>query len=429
MTTKNIFRFLSVFAFLILLVSATSLAQTKRVIPCDTCPTPTPTPTPTPPPPPPPYNTVAVTQTANNLDYVNGKNIVADFKKVLHAVYSDNGIKYVTSTDYGKTWSSPLTLSTTGITPTVGVDDGRNVGVAYSYNNQIYYLYKQFGGSWGGVTQLTSTYGGKEPSIVGHGSKMYLTWAGYDVYFSTFQTLSPVFVSSPEFVTLHVICSTATYKYPSIALANSTAVEPVVRVAYYNDFTSCSSPTSGVYVQERPVGSNVWIGNYNGYFNEVYTAVSPAVSSISLAANRISGEFYFIYSFRPNGTLWKTGFAKGSSTSNTWDRVDYFGGDTSTPVIADVTAVKQNIGGAPQNGLFKTAYSAQTYGNVFMKQGTWTGTTPTFWSSVKKSTVGRTPHLVDCILDDQINGLAKGINLIYEAPGEIRTDYFEFIAY
>jgi hypothetical protein len=322
-----------------------------------------------------------------------------------------------------------------GSTPTIASDDFGNIGVAYSTGNQIFYVYRTVSGSWSSPFQITSIYGGREPSITGFGNKMYLTWAGNEVYFTSFVTAIPAVAANPENVTLHVICSTANYRFPSIAVVNSGGSEPVVRVAYYSHLASCSNPSVGVYVVQRPTGGALtWAGFATGSFSEFYSPVNPSVSSVSLAANRLSGEFYLLYCFLPSAGvrgLWKIGFAHGDTTTNIWNRVDYFGGDLTTPVIADVTAITSYTGGGgTATGLFKTAYSASGYGTVVLKNGSWTGAIPTFSMGLPKSYAGRNPHVIDFSFNDPVTGEYKGINLIYEYSGsgyyELRTDYFNW---
>lgn len=384
------------------------------------------------------YNTITPVPDTNNLDHTNGNKVVPDISNNLHMVFASNGaVIYVTSTDWGATWTAPSTLGT-GTTPTIASDDFGNVGVAYSSGNQIFYVYKTSGSGWSSPFQVTSIYGGREPSITGFGNKVYLTWAGNEVYFTSFVTVSPAAAVNPENVTLHVICSTADYRFPSIAAVNSGGSEPVIRVAYYSHLSSCSSPSVGVYVVQRPTGGALtWAGFGTGSYSESYAPASPSVSSVSLAGNRLSGEFYLLHCFLPatgpRGGFWKIGFARGDTTTNTWNRVDYFGGDLTTPVIADVTASANYNGGGPAVGLFKTAYSATTYGAVALKNGSWTGTTPTFSMGIAKSYSGRNPHVVDATFYNPITGENKGINLVYEYAGsgfyELRTDYFNWLIF
>jgi hypothetical protein len=379
------------------------------------CVAPTPVPTPS-------YTTAAVTSTTRTLDNVNGNKIVADSNNVLHAVYADNGIKYISSINYGKDWSLPITLSATGITPTIGVDDFNNLGVAYSDNNKIYYFYKLNNGGWSGSTQLTTTVnGGNETSIIGYGSKMYLTWASFAVRYTEINTISPLPVTNPEFVSQILVCGSApVFRLPSIALINSTGANPTVRVAYFSSFSasSCSANSAGIYVKER--------GQNGGWFTNSYgdtasNVTNPEVSSVSMAANRDTGEFFLAYSFRPSsGGLWKTKIAKSDQSQPFWDSADLFGGDTSLPVVADVGTIRTVPGYPPYAGTFRLAYftsqdtaSTPSYANIFLKEGNWTiGTAPNFWSTVKKADAGRMPHLND-----------RGVTIIYETYGEVRTDF------
>ncbi len=394
-------------------VSDTECGLGKSCVRCK-CVAPIPVPT--------PFSTTAATiSTTKALDSVNGNKIVADSTNALHAIYADNGIKYISSTNGGKNWSLPVTLSSTGVTPTIGVDDFDNLGVAYSDNNQIYYFYKLNNGGWSGATQLvTGAVAGKEPSIIGYGGKMYLTWASFAVFYSEINTVSPLPVTNPEWVFSPLVC-TASIKnrLPSIALVNSTGSAPLVRVAYYSEVIaggSCSGGSAGVSVKERGLNGG-WFTNSYGEF---YPATNPEVGSVSLAANRDTGEFFLAYSFRPFGSLWKTKFAKTNQSQSYWDRIDLFGGDTVSAVVADVGTVRSAPGYPPFEGTFRLAYfnsqdtvSTASYTNIFLKEGTWTtSAAPTFWNTVKKAESGRMPHLID-----------RGITMIYESAGEIKTDF------
>lgn len=386
------------------------------------------------------YNTITETPTTWNLDSTNGNKVVTDPSNNIHMVYSADGfVSYVSSTDSGATWSAPVTLGT-GTLPTVASDDFGNIGVAYSSSGGIAYVYKTSGG-WSSPFLISPSYPGILPSITGFGNKMYITWTGYEVYFTSFATVSPVVATNPEHVTLHTICSNTDYNYPSIAAVNSGGPEPIIRVAYYSHQASCSNPSVGVYVVQRPAGGALnWTGSTTGRYSESYTPLNPSAFSVSLASNRVSGEFYLIYCFRSTGTVqtggtYKVGFAHGDTTTNTWNKVDYFGGDLSAHVTVDVTAVANYNGGGPATGLFKTVYSNITSGGapVVLKNGTWTGTTPTFQMGIPKSYGGRTPHVVDATSYNPVTGENKGINVVYEystsASHELRTDYFNWLIF
>lgn len=369
-----------------------------------------------------PVNTT-VAPHAGNLDYTNGNNIIADTNNVLHVVYTASGtIRHTTSSDGGATWSTPQNLGA-GTTPVIAADDTGNVGLAYILNNQVVYQYRTPFGNWSGAFQMTTSNGGKEPSMIGYGGKMYLVWAGYEVYFHSFFTTSPTVASSAESVTLHVVCATVNYRLPSIAVSDpASGTDPVVRVAFYSDNSQCTSQSAGVQVYQRPAGGNpFWPSVAIPILNESGPAFQPAVSSLSMAADRGTGKYYLLYSHKPDSrNLWKTRFLCNQVPVSAWTGVDYFGGDTTHPVIADVTA----INGADR---FKTAYS-NIEGWTSFKTGTWTGSLPVYNASTIKSYYGRSPHVIDFMLFNNMTGETRGVNLVFEFDNsfaqEIRTDFW-----
>lgn len=325
-----------------------------------------------------------------SLKETNGNKIVVG-PLGLHAVFTDGTtVRYLTSSN-GVTWSAPAALATiaTGAShPTIAVA-GNTIGVAYKQGNGIYYRYKLNTGTWSTPVQITSI-GGTEPSMVGYGSKMYLTWNSTSfVSYSSFTANAPA-GAAHEMVSYLLMCGTTQVYKPAIAVMPVSATDslPRVRVALYYKWSSgvaCpGSVTFGFQIfQKLPTPGNfALVGGGAGQ-----TTSNSYGVSLSVAANSSTGEFYLAESAVSGGVA-----GTNIRYQDAWNNGPWLGAQI-LPRTSLVNVVASSC------SKFRIAVSDitmgnGTYGPTWYRSGQWAGLNPA-WAEpapVQVSSLGRDPQ-------------------------------------
>lgn len=323
-----------------------------------------------------------------SLQQINGHKVIAT-SSGLHAVFSDgSNINYSTSAT-GGSWSTPFTIASFATShPTIAAA-GNTVGIAYVSNGTIYYRHKLSNGSWSSPLSIS---GGDEPAMVGYGSMMYLTWiSGSIVKFASFAANS---TSSPtsQSVGTSVNCtgSTSHKHQPAIAVipTSSTNSAPLVRVAFFYSFQAgnimCAFPRFlKLEVHQKTTG------NWTLLTSLLFTSLqNSSATSLTMAANSSTGDFYLATSYVVNGMGTTKLFNQNAWNNGTWGSVQI----VPRKSLIDVAAVGC--------GKFRIALSDftmgnGTYGPTWYRTGLWSGTATPGWvesTGVQVSPFARDPQ-------------------------------------
>ncbi len=342
--------------------------------------------------------------TNTTLAYLNGKKTVATASG-LHAVWALNGSIYYATSSTGTSWGPSITVdSGAAVRPSITATEDGTIGIVYVRNvtdsfgtGDIYYRTMSVNGTWGPAFKVTSDFKsslGRDPSIAAHNNDMHLTWSrGAQVQYASFPVSQTSSLATASDVNLYTICSNYSITYPTIAVSDgATPTASIVRIAWYayvTPLSGCGSNNSfGWSVAEKPSNPNPI--SWPTIYSRINSGVSNSGSvSLSLAANRSTGDFYLATSDIVNGSeqtsVW---YENAKDTTDTWRSF------TLLPRRAIVDVSAATINGESR---FRVAYSDFTlgsngYGPTHSRTGTWatpTSTTPTWIDSSVLSTNGR----------------------------------------
>jgi hypothetical protein len=338
------------------------------------------------PPPASPFSTTLIAPLLHPypLPYTNANRAVVH-NGVLHLVYvyGNGDLMYTSSTD-AQTWASPQLVEAGGVgRVALAVTPSGVIGVVYSKGSSLEYRYHA-AGMWSAATPIPGSAGMPAPAMVAYGEQMHLVSPVYShVVYGTFPATAPASIQS-ENVNDHPGCVSAYVQYPSIAVApySPTDPQPRIRVAFFlqqSGIPGCVQPgfEFGMVVHERPlVPAMQWPIVYSGYGPRI-PATTSAVS-VSMAANRATGDFFLAYSSVDNGVA-----STALERHNPWTNQNQ-----SIQLLAARASVHVTPGACTD---FRVAVSdlgtqSNVYNPTWYREGTWSGTaTAPTWSSPQVS--------------------------------------------
>lgn len=240
----------------------------------------------------------------------------------------------------------------------------------------IYYSY-QYGSYQGGVywsQPRQIVFQGAEPSVVAAGGVAHIAWTTGDrAEYTSFPTQSPPGLPlwMGEVVDF-ANCPGTHFHQPSIALAQPPCQTLDVRIAALLSSNeqgtagTChlSFTQSGPRVYQRDVNTQGWSTVFQEVTNDTaQNQPDPAAHSISLNANRITGDFYLAWSDEQNQSArTRVGHGKGAN----WDP-----SQAIDPLAHHVHVAAQGGGAA---GKFRLALSDTSWGTgAYTQTGKWNG--------------------------------------------------------
>jgi hypothetical protein len=387
------------------------------------------------------------------LEKTNADRLVVGINDVLHTIYVEGDragstpwIRYTTSSNRGASWATPVTLAS-GTSPSLAVDANGNLGLAFvgspygaagsPQSGAIYYLSKPASGAWSSISKIVEL--GASPTLAGYRGDMHLAWVSYPVKYHTFPTLTPPAVplsaGQGEDILFVVLCGTQRWDVPSISVAPRDAADtlpPLVRVAFYqsSDLRSfCGGYlTAGVVVYERPQNKQP-LEPWTSLLQDVNETMDSAFTnygrvSVSLTANRLSGNFYAFYSDVWNGDRVRLARITKAGSPAVYNFGTVTGGFRA---LTDANALA-----APDGDSVKIGYSpiASTYNNTWVRTVTWSAAAaaPTLGTAKLLSNRGRNANVV--YFDRPTSGGTQGLNAVFEvesatATYSLQDDYFQ----
>ncbi|MEO6195601.1 MAG: hypothetical protein ABIS20_21475 [Thermoanaerobaculia bacterium] len=332
-----------------------------------------------------------------SLESGNGNKIAVGRFNHLHAVFEHEDTSTLTSdivyTDMGYDTTNPTDpylwnyqqLSSDGVSsqPAVAVDGSGLAAVVWvsrpSSSNPlgaIWYMRQTAvncqGGCWSQPRQVV--YQGSEPSIAAMNGVVHLAWTSGDrVQYTSFPIASPP--ALPLWlgeVVDSTNCPGTRFHQPSIALAFPPCGALSVRIASL--LTSNEQATagachlaatqSGPRVYERNVNTQTWSTVFQELTsNPASNQPDPVAVSISMNANRITGDFYLAWSDEQN-SAGRTRVGHGKAV--TWDVSQQV-----SPLSHDVHVAAKSGGAA---GHFRLALGGPGWStSAYTQTGRWNG--------------------------------------------------------
>lgn len=328
-----------------------------------------------------------------NLESANGNKIVVGKFNHLHAVMTSwdpsflNSDVYYTEMVYDSSpsatdpyvWSyDQISFDTYSSQPAVASgSDGQPVVVwvskacATNPLGAIYYSRRTSSG-WSTPRQIVAL--GAEPAIAIEGTTVHLAWTTGDrVEYASFPTSAPP--SMPLWmgeVADVSNCPGTRFHQPSIAFVYPPCGTLSVRIAALLTSNEQANPgichaaatQAGPKVYERDVNTQAWSTVYQDLTSDpAANQPDPVAVSMSMNANRVTGDFYLAWSYEQNQTSYtKAGHGNGAN----WDVPQVI-----DPQSRHVHVAAKTGGGA---GQFRLALSDTGWStNAYTQTGKWSG--------------------------------------------------------
>lgn len=370
-------------------------------------------------------NIAPVVNGLNTFTETNGNKVSG-----LNAVFIDGvQLMYASSTN-GIDWTkSPVPQKGRASRPTIAVVAGY-IGIVYvdtvGTNGTLYYTYKKTlpGSPW--VTRVINFGKGTNPALVSYAGKMHLTWAaGGNVYYTNFGPTGMSRLTTDQLVNpVFSTCGSGyTSALPSIAVIrqNPGPPQPLVLISYFYTLKgSCSS--FGFYVSKGPtVGGATWpiIGNFVG----TAALSTSSGTSMSIAANSYTGDFYVHVAARTNGVA-----STVLHHNNAWAPFIPWGTELILEHLSHVdvesTCKRFRIAVSDTQG-------TTDYAPVWYRTGTWLGSPPSpTWTDllpVPVSSFARDPQAL--FVQKYIRPNTRFINAAYDERVGMAPTNFYFVGH